>query len=132
MILFRAVIAINVLFVVGIFAIAIYTNIIQADLAGSVRDWLLVIPAVLFFSIPNMLSVGAVPPKFKLTKTAIVLNAIYIFLFGIGLIEYEQEQMVIYWAATVISICAINIAVLITALARKREFQSESCNVAYP
>ena len=132
MILFRAIKAINLLYVVGILAIAIFTNLIQTDLVGSVRDWLIVVPAVLFFSIPNILSVGAVPPKFTLAKTTIVLNVAFIFLFGAGLVAYEQEPLAIQWAVAVISICAANAAALISALVRKRDSKSGGDNVVYP
>ncbi len=131
MTIFRAIKTINLLYVIGIYAVTIFHHIIQVNPESSVQGRLTVILVVLFLSIPNVLSVVAVSPKLKLAKTTIVLNVICILLFGTGLVAHEQEPLAIYWAATVISICAMNVAVLISALVRKRGSQPGD-NVVYP
>lgn len=132
MMFFRAVKMVNVLYVVGIVAIAIFNNVIQANPESSVQNRLIVISAVLLISIPNMLSIVAITPRLKLAKTAIVLNVVCISLLGAGLAAYEQERLALGWAATVISICVMNVAVLIAALVHRRDAQSGDDNVVYP
>ncbi len=132
---FKAIQTINVLYVIGIISIAIFNNLIQVDpesgIWNAMRDGALVVLTVLLISIPNMLSVRAVPPGFKFTKTAIVLNVICILLFVVGLIRHEQERLAIQWGATVITICSINIVALVLALVSKRGSQSDENNIAY-
>lgn len=129
---FKAIQATNLLYIVGIVAAAIFNNVIHTNPESNIQDRLIVVLAVLFISIPNILSVNAVPPKFKLTKTTIVLNVMCIFLFVSGLTSYEQEKLAIHWGLTVISICAINVVVLISGLAGKRASQSKGDDVVYP
>ncbi len=129
---FKAVKIINILYVVGIVAITIYNNIIFGNPNFEWKVKLVVILAVLFISIPNLLAAGAVSPRLRLAKTTIVINVICILLFGAGLSAYEQERLAIHWAIAVISICTLNVAALISALARKRKFHSESEGVVYP
>lgn len=129
---FKAMQATNVLYVVGIVAVAIFNNVIHTNPESSMQDRLIVVLAVLFISIPNILSINAIPPRFKFTKTAIVLNVVCILLFFAGLTSYEQERLAIHWGITVISICAINVVVLISGLASKRASQSKGDDVVYP
>lgn len=129
---FKAIQATNVLYVVGIVAITIFNNVIHANPESSMQGRLIVLVAVLFISIPNILSISAVPPRFKFAKTAIVSNVICILLFVAGLTSYEQERLAIHWGVTVISICAINVVVLISGLAGKRASQTDDDDVVYP
>lgn len=130
--MFTVVKFINVLYVVGIVAIAIFNNVIQINPEGDIQNGLIVVLLVLLISIPKMLSVSAVSPKLKLGRTTVVLNVVCLFLFAAGLSAYEQERLAIYWGVTVISICALNITVLISALVSKRESQSEDDDLVYP
>lgn len=131
MTVFKAIQAINVLYVIGMIAIATFNNIIRMNPESSIWQGMIVVFAVLFISIPNILTIRAVPPKLKLIKTSIVLNAICISLFALGLSAYDQEKLAIQWAVTVISICSINIVALVSALFYKRGSQSNGSNVVH-
>ena len=118
---FTATKAINVLYVVGILSIATYNTIIQTNYESSVQDRLIIYLFVLFLCIPNLIMLKALPPKLKLSKTAIFLNLICLSLLSYGLIAHEQETLAIQWGVTVVLICAINIYVLIDALVMKNK-----------
>lgn len=126
---FKAIKVTNVLYLIGIVAIAVFNNVIHANPENSVQDRLFVVVAVLFVSTPNILAAIAVPPKLRLAKTAMVSNMACFVLFVAGLVAYEQERLAIYWGVTVAAICSINVVALIFSLAGKREFQLDEDKV---
>lgn len=113
---FNVIRVINVLYVVGIVVVAIFSNFVQAYPESNIMNGLIVVLAVLFISIPNILAANAVPPRLKLAKTTIALNLACIILFAVGLVAHKQEALAIYWAATVISISTMNVTVLVSGL----------------
>lgn len=128
---FKAIQAINALYVIGMLSIATFNNIIRMNPESSLWQGLIVVFGVLLISIPNILAIRAVPPKFKLIKTTIVLNAACISLFIIGLTAHDQERLAIQWGATVITIGAINVVTLVSALVQRRSSQSNDSNIVH-
>lgn len=128
---FNAVKIVNLLYVIGIVSIALYSNVVQASQGSSLQDKLIVVISILFIAFPNIISINALSEKLKLAKTTVVLNAMCILIFLASLLVYEQESLAIYWGATVISISSINILVLVLALVRRRGLSSISDGVVH-
>lgn len=128
---FNAVKVINLSYVIGIVAVAVFNNVFQAESENNIIDGVLALFVVLLISIPNLILMMAVPPKRKLIKTATVLNVVCILMFFVGLLAHEQEQLAIHWAITVIAICALNVVTLIWAVVVQRESQAKADEMAY-
>ncbi|RLU00329.1 hypothetical protein [Ketobacter sp.] len=118
---YKATKIINGLYLVAILSIAIYNNLIQVNTESNGVDRLIVVLLALLVSIPNLATIWALPPRPRFTKTTIMLNLVCLILFVIGMVSHDQENLVMYWGVTVVSICVINIAVLVSSMLARRE-----------
>ena len=113
---FNVIKVINIVYVLGIFSIVLYNNVIHVNPNSNLQDRLIIIFAVLLISIPNVLSIRAATPGLRLAKTTITLNLLCIILFMAGVVSHEQEPLAIWWRAAVVLVCAINFIALLSEL----------------
>lgn len=121
---FKATKVVNVMYVVGILSIAIFNNFIQINPESSLGDRFIVVFSVLGLSIPNLALIRALPPVSKMMKTTVLLNVICILLFVTGMLAHQQEMLVMLWSVTVVSICSINAAVLVSVIIANRRLKA--------